>query len=584
VGIKEKLSAFFERYIYISGLNYTPREYADIFIKRMIAAMAAILVLLISSLLLKFSPFLLTNLPPNLSKDLPNILMIMAFIVLGGIFFASLEPVFKALEIVGQTEREMPYVASLLTIYASAGIPPHLALSRIGEKADLFPGTHLLVRRIQKLRSLFVLDELDAIEAEARKIPSTVVSDILFSAAGAERGGGSIYIVFKDKMKSFFAELKERYKKLGEQMKLIGDIILIFFGVLPMTMYTMFTLFASPGIVSIAFLFSFIIVPFIGAVLSMIVDTMYPKTPMKYTKYYRRLVYSIPLGIVAFAIVYTVLSTPQLMPTIKETALAAFFEKAQKYKTAISLDVAFIAVLFKEAISFMRDNRRLTSIEMALPSFVRDLTEEIRKGYTPSQALDRLLELRSYGKHLDNLLREVSSAVKIGHTLSEAVQFIKNKVSWRTAVIFEIIGDADRLGAKADVFEEITDVTREIIDAIKIAKSGTVGIRLFGLVTAGLVMGVMALLVNMVLSRIAELSDIVIEAQMRVGQGLMMGFSLITKDLLAPLVDSISIGVVISALILGLLTGKMSDGVLASGFLYAILTLLITLIILLVMM
>jgi len=269
---------------------------------------------------------------------------------------------------------------------------------------------------------------------------------------------------------------------------------------------------------------------------------------------------------------------------IENSPISPYLEKAQKYKTAIALDLAFIVILLKEAISFTRDNRRLSSIEMALPSFVRDLTEEIRKGYTPSQAFERLLQLRSYGRNFDNILKEVIAALKIGYPVSDAIQFIKNKVSWRTNVIFEIIGDADKLGAKADVFEEITDVTREIIDALKIAKSGTVGIRMFGIITAGLVMGIMALLVNLVLSPIARLSSTIQAAQSGLGQQYSLGFSLITEKLLAPMVDSISNGVVISSLILGLLTGKMSDGVLASGFLYAIFTLTITLVILLVMM
>ncbi|MCC6050012.1 MAG: hypothetical protein LM580_04865 [Thermofilum sp.] len=90
-----------------------------------------------------------------------------------------------------------------------------------------------IVRRIERVRMLYVVDELEAMEVEGRRVTSPLISDLLLSSTSIERRGGDIYAVLRDKMRSVFNSVWESYKSLRDKMKLVGDVILTVYGVLP---------------------------------------------------------------------------------------------------------------------------------------------------------------------------------------------------------------------------------------------------------------------------------------------------------------------------------------------------------------
>jgi len=573
VDIYEPLSEFFEKYLYLSEVKITPREYTKMFITRNLIGLIASLGIFI------FVHLLNIGLIPNInietifkaeySSNIITLLYLISITPIVVTLLITLSPVLEAMEHVSQAEREMPYFTALLTIFASAGLPPHVALERIEEKVSLFPAISRIAKRIKKLKLLFIMDDIGAIETEGRRFPSPLVSDVLLSLAAAERGGGDIYAIFRDKMKSAFTYLKEKYKSLADQMKMIGDVILVFYGILPLTLYVMFALFASENVVIQSYMYSLIANPLMAGVLVLIIDQIYPKTLVKYTEYYKRLLFYIPLGAVVFAALY--------FPTMY---LEELLSTMKYYRKAIALGAAIIAVLISEAIRYVIESRRLMSITLALPSFTRDLTEEIKEGQTPSLAIGRLIKLRTYGKHLDKILRRINLAINSGHTFKEAVELIMNELPWHAKLTFTLLIEADIIGAKPEIFEEITNVTREVVDSINIARKGTVPIRLFGLATAGLIVATTTLLVRWVLIPIAKMAP---SLQAGGGLGINIGFKLITENELPGMIDSVLIGCVITSFFLGLLTGKMSEGNLASGFIYAVFTVLLSIVITIIM-
>jgi hypothetical protein len=561
--MRARLEKFFEKYIYLSGIKKTPKEYIDEILQNLLVLSAASVILASLGALLA-----LELIPSPIPPEQAHLLLYIAPMPLAASVFLSLEPYFKAQEHMKGAEREMLYVMALLTTYSASGMPPHLAFERIKGYEELFPETAKIVKRMEKVKTLYVVDELEAMEVEGRKATSPLISDLLLSSASIERRGGDIYAVLRDKMKSVFNAVQESYKSLADKMKLIGDIILTVYGVLPLTLYTMFAMFASEDMAFQSMIYSYLVNPLMGVALVFLADTLYPKTPVRFTKFYRLALILTPLG----AVVFTALYVPWFLGFIKAKPDVL----SGLPWTSVALAAAFITVSAPVAVRYLAESRRLTSMDYALPSFVRDIAEEVKKGSTPDLAVLTLSKTRSYGGALDEVMLKMASAIEAGRTFVEACKLVMQKLSWYGKMSFVLMLEAALMGAKPEVFDEVAEVTREIIDSLKIAKSSVSPLKIFGMVTAALIVGIIAMLIRYVLEPIASMAEsfqiAMSSATTFIG---VIGVRFVTPPMLPPLVDTMMTGCIITLFTMGMLTGKMSDGTLAAGFQYAVLMLAI---------
>jgi flagellar protein FlaJ len=536
--ITQVLERSLANYIYLSGIPTTPRDYVRRAFNLLIASAVVTGVITYFALVVAQVP---------------------AMVIVGVMPFAYslyllFRPVVKAKSFESQCMRELPYVAAFMTSYAAVGIPPHRSMNAVGLKERIFPAFARLVRRMEAVRMITVKDPLETVEEEADKISTLPLKDFLQSAVGAERGGGGMYNVLKDKMRSLFNELKERYKALGDQLKLFGDLLLVFFGVLPLLLYTMLTVFASDMAITTSRLFTFMITPLLVVMLAIMIDTGYPSTPQSFNKYYMRaLTLGAPIGAAVAAVFY-------FSPVLVETLLGARFVQ---YKLAVSIGAGLVAFTAVATWVFFRDYKFMNDVEYALPSFVRDLTEEVKKGKSPTQATIYLSEVRSYNRAFNSVLQYIAAQLRVGRSLKEALEPFRGRVSWRSELILDLVADAEELGAQKEIFEEVTEISREIRDAIRVAKAKTTGIKYFGFMVALLMIFIASLLIKQIIIPLANLA-------VTVPQGIGLGnIKLLRPDQLPDLIDTISTGIVLNAAFLGVLTGKMSDGITAAGFLYS---------------
>jgi flagellar protein FlaJ len=567
--MRAKLERFLENYIYLSGIKKTPKAYVDEFLRNLFILSMATVILLGSGILL-----LLELLPISVAPEQAYLFLLLSPLPLVAAIFLLLEPYLQARKHMSGAEREMLYVMSLLTTYAANGVSPHVALERLKDYQELFPETTKIIKRIEKIKMLYVVDDLEAMEFEGRKVTSSLISDLLLSSASIERRGGDIYSVLRDKMKSIFNAVRESYKTLADKMQLIGDVILIVYGVLPLTLYTMFAMYASEDSAFQSMLYSYIVNPLMGIVLILLVDTLYPRTPVKYTKYYKMALYMTPLGVITFTVIYL----PWLLGYIKPKPEVL----SGLPWTSVALAMALIAVSVPIALRYIAETRKLTSIDYALPSFVRDIAEEIKKGNTPDLAILTLSKTRSYGGELDKIIKKMNSVIEAGRTFIEAGKSVMQDLSWYGKMSFALMLEATVMGAKPEVFDEVAEVTREIIDSVKIAKSSVTPLRIFGMVTAALIVGITAMLIRYVLEPIASMAESFQTAMASASTFIgIIGIRFITPPMLPSLVDSIMTGSILTLFMMGMLTGKMSDGTLAAGFQYAIIMLAIGIIMIL---
>ncbi|MEM2545720.1 MAG: hypothetical protein QXJ49_05960, partial [Nitrososphaerota archaeon] len=316
--ITEALERSLANYIYLSGIPTTPRDYIRRVFNLLVASAVVTAVVTYLALAVARVPAML----------------IVGVMPLAYSLYLLFRPMVKARSFESQCMRELPYVAAFMTSYAAVGIPPHRSMASVSLKERIFPAFARLVKRMEAVRMITVKDPLETIEEEADKISSLPLKDFLQSAVGAERGGGGMYNVLKDKMRSLFNELKERYKALGDQLKLFGDLLLVFFGVLPLLLYTMLTVFASDMAITTSRLFTFMVTPLLVVTLAVMIDTGYPSTPQSFNRYYvRALMLGLPIGAAVASVFY-------LSPVLVETLLGARFVQ---YKLAISLGAGLVA-------------------------------------------------------------------------------------------------------------------------------------------------------------------------------------------------------------------------------------------------
>jgi flagellar protein FlaJ len=284
--------AILDRCLYLAQSGITPEDFKKLVLKNMAISFALFLPLFLSSILLLFR-----LVPIRLPDVIPISLLVVSFVPLVASVILSFKPLLDGYIEIKQIERELPFVSAVLTLYAVSGMPPHVALNRFSTFQEVFPSTARMATRIEKLKQLFVLDDFAAIKKEAEIIGSDSVQDVLLSAIGTTRTGADLYVILRDKMRSSFTMLKESFVRLSETMKTMADVILILFGILPMMLFTMFSMFYSDTTLAQLRVYSFFFNPLMGIVVIAMVDSLYPKTPISYNKIYKRLLYWIPASL-----------------------------------------------------------------------------------------------------------------------------------------------------------------------------------------------------------------------------------------------------------------------------------------------
>ncbi|MBS7648302.1 type II secretion system F family protein [Candidatus Bathyarchaeota archaeon] len=480
-------------------------------------------------------------------------------------FILSIEPVFKGYTELKQVEKELPFTSALLTLYGVAGLPPSSAIGKLAAFSDIFPASGRMSKRIEKLRQLYALDEWTAVKKEAEIMGSEAIQDFIFSIIGTVRSGVDLYIMLRDKMKSSFMILRESYVRLSETMKTMADVILVLFGVLPMILFTLYSMFATRESLLQIRAYSYIVIPLLTVAILLIIDALYPKTPVSFMRLYRRIVYYIPPAIVAGVATYFAVQF-----------LSGTVEYLSMYNITLSLFLASLPVSVIEGTLFYRRIRRLNRIDNALPSFLRDMTEEVKRGVSPLLAISSIVKIKTYGSEFDELLNKIEKAVTSGSSFEDAIRAVKDDLSWTGLVIFSLLSEAIKFGGKGEVFEEVTNITREITDTNKIMKQNISPLKMFSFMTMMMLILIIGILVRMIVIPLSGWGSELMRAQAERASVIMFRFQVVSKEDLPSFIDIVFSGLMVNAVCLGLLTGKISDNKIGVGLIYVVLYLVIS--------
>lgn len=226
------------------------------------------------------------------------------------------------------------------------------------------------------------------------------------------------------------------------------------------------------------------------------------------------------------------------------------------YVLAVAASVGCLAFAASALPKYLAYSRWRWQVLSALPYFIRDLAELIKMGLMPAQAVIRLVERKSYNKAFDGVLKSVAKRIAAGATFEEAVKREARRLPWLTAVLFNSLGEADRMGAKHETFAELADASRDVVDIAKAAGDSTRGAVIFGIITIVIITAMLGFVAKSLLFQVADYGTSFREARGMVP----MSVQLIEWRGVPEVLKYSLLGAVINSVVLGILIAKMSDG------------------------
>jgi archaellum biogenesis protein FlaJ (TadC family) len=490
----------FSKIIYSSELNITPQDYIS-------KLMIIILVSLISAILLA----------------LFNIILSIFVIIIPIIYICY--PIFSVRKRKLLCEQELPFVITYLTIAAASSYSISKAVLNLSS-FNFLKAFKKEAERIDRIRRLYALSPIEAIIFESNFHPSQAVRELFSSIVTAERSGESPFLIMRDELIKSFSYLLSRLKVMSDKFSIIASAQMIVFIVIPMAVITISIIFSS--IIEIKHIFlSCIVLPCIFAlIISMIIDSYYPKElsePIN-IKYFLLSLISFPVAIILY------------------------------YSTkAISFDylLAITIILFSLPITILyeRERRKTKQILSLLPSFSRSIAEEVKKGNSPSRAIILLSE-NSSSSFFNNLLKRIASYISIGYSISKTISYLK--MPWIAKIYFEILEKAEEIGANAKSMSALSDLMNNIYTSMKELESQTSLFKFSCYINSVILPFSITIIVDVIIRIFTNIS---IELN-----AYYFGIEIIKLESV-PLLSLIAYScVILNAYLLGLLGGKISNG------------------------
>ena len=495
----------------------------------------SIVVALISLPLTCILEFLGVTLSPWIKLALLPIILIPVVMLL---YYTKIGKFIRAIK----SERELPFIVHYLYMAAAAGIAPSRALYRVKDLIS-FKWFKREIGQVIKIRILYALNPLDAIIYHFRYHPSQLVSKVITSVIGSERGGSDICSILKEKTEMLFKLLEEKINTIPSKYSLISSLEVLAFIVVPISILGVGSVFALLDM-NVLVIYGILLPIMFAIVISLSIDTLIPKE-LYTTPDYKLIIVSALLSTVVFIITMLLKLTPLHIGV------------------SLSLTLPFIPSAIFYNIRVLREY----SVIPELPRIARDITEEIKKGKSPLQALKTILMMHHYPSSIAKVLRELAVCLSLGISIKH---FIREKKPPRIISYFlELLNEAEGMGADPKVFETLTNIYSRIGDIYSSLTSKSRVFRIGGYISTV----VMAISVTLTLNTIISLISKVYANPLTIQLPLFSPFSHVNLILIEELTKT---SILLNSFLLGLLGGKGSSGSLVYGVLDAIICTLLS--------
>ena len=189
-------------------------------------------------------------------------------------------PRFMAANRQKRMDLELPYVASHLSILATAGLPPARMFKLIEDSATT-PQVASEANEITRDVEVLGEDIITALEAERTRSPSKTFAEMLEGFVATIRSGGSLTAYLQDATRVVMDLKRVSAKQLVESLATFAEVYVTLMVVFPLLVIVMFSVMAIIGTglggfstTAMMTLVTYLIIPFSGVAVIVLLDTM----------------------------------------------------------------------------------------------------------------------------------------------------------------------------------------------------------------------------------------------------------------------------------------------------------------------
>ncbi len=413
--------------------------------------------------------------------------------------------------------KELPYFTLYIATLQSAGIPLHMSLYKVA-RSNIFKSIRKEAMVFLRDVRLLGKDPLSALDALAKNSPYKQFQDLLYGYTSIYKSGGDLVRYLHEKVKDYFKELRFQWKMFVERSMDLGESLTAFFTVSIMIIL-LASLILSEGFIPMIILLNFIILPVAFILSLMLIESIIPENVFYISILKKHVLLSLALSLTFFIITNYVLND---------------------YLLAIVAALSTFALSY--GITYKLKEKTLRDIENELPKLLRDITEFRKLGFTPAQAIVRLVTFRKYNKNLDKHLNKVAMNIRAGLGFRE----LPKTGSWLFDYTMFILREIEESGGGTPAILE--NLTQHVSDIMQFRREARSSLRLYEILAyiTPLIL-IFSLFLTLKLISLLSFSEI----------ALLLSSLGITLE--KSIISMLKITIIEASLILSLLTSKIID-------------------------
>jgi len=468
-------------------------------------------------------------------------------------------------------DQEAPYAFAYLSIMVTGGISPYTSFERLENAEALFKRFSKLSKRFKIMVRAMGWDPLSAFEDIVGRVRSIMLSDVLLGYVATVGSGGDVIDYLVKRSRDVFSGLISRIKSAGERMSTLLESYLAISFILLMTINVMYMIslsiarIAVPGVNAYTLFFlTYIFMPFFSLVILYLSDVLQYREPgVIWDPYIIFLSTAIPIFIISTYILVLPFFYPITIPMMGDISIRAqtfiisilnLFGVDPVYAPSLSISIALAISLIPSTIYELFIFRKYSVIASGVVRFLRDIVEVRKTGLSPERCIITLAD-RDYGV-FSRYLREAASKLALGLPLSRVYGDLMRRVKvWRANVFLYMLIDAIEVGGGTPETLENIAYFAEMSEAVERERAASVRI----------------LLIIPYLSAIILITSMMFIAIFMATMAAQIAEYRFAVRIIIP-------SIIFNTLFMGLIAGKVSTGVTASGFKHALILSIISMI------
>ncbi|MEM1643333.1 MAG: type II secretion system F family protein [Desulfurococcaceae archaeon] len=463
-------------------------------------------------------------------------------------------------------DHELPFFAAYLTTMAYSGVSPEKVIEVAAEQR-VFKGVRDEARRIIRDIRIFGKDPLSAIDSVAAQHPSSTFRDFMLGLTATARSGGDIRHYLETKTTELFRRRTEDLRILADRVGIFVQLFVSVNLVMGLAMYAFFIVSSVLPIggfgLPMFIMFTLIVQPMLSLLILLMVDSLMPKDPIWDKTIYGYLFLSTAAAVGIGLALFIVSGGYEVLAGIAPTP-------RHFYAVLASIAFSLVALSIGGVRAYFIKRRVERDLSAQLANFLRDLTE-VRKTGLSIEKCFQVLTSREYGV-LTPIVRRVAGSISIGMDITKAVRkALRGVQNWLALIVFRFLVDAVEYGgATPIVLDNLSRFTSEltaIYDELKRRLKTYIAIPYIGAI---LLSTVSFMLLGMMAQVLASTIGGGIGGGQAVVGGLIVRLTITGRDLFTIALVA-SVGSLINSWLMGLMSGKLKDLTILSGFIHSIL-------------